>query len=236
MLADRGARDDADARRRQGPYRGHGSRSSSPRLRAAYANCAVDVGTGDGRLRVSPRVGASRLAGDRDRRARRADGRDRVQGGAQAGARRAPESRPAARRDRGAARRSSRRSPTRSTCCCRGARCSKGSCGATPRSSRGIATLAAPGARVDVTLNGEIWHDSTPARYEHLPVADTRVRRRRRSRRSSRRAGIDLEPARYMTAAEAKALPDHVGAPARPRPSASALRAHRRCAPKRLNY
>ena len=73
--------------------------------------------------------------------------------------------------------------------------------------ARRIARLCRPGARVTVTLNGEIWLDSTPARYAHLPVptpeyvADV-VRaglRRSRHRRS--------EPARYATAAEAKALP-----------------------------
>ena len=34
----------------------------------------------------------------------------------------------------------------------------------------GLAALCRPGARVVVTLNGEIWLDSTPARYEQLPV------------------------------------------------------------------
>ena len=34
----------------------------------------------------------------------------------------------------------------------------------------GLAALARPGARIEVTLNGEIWIDSMPARYEHLPV------------------------------------------------------------------
>jgi 16S rRNA (adenine(1408)-N(1))-methyltransferase len=70
----------------------------------------------------------------------------------------------------------------------------------------GIAMLARPGARVNVTLNGEIWLDSTPARYEDLPVptpeyvADA-------IEPEFRRAGIVLGPARYLTAAEAKALP-----------------------------
>jgi 16S rRNA (adenine(1408)-N(1))-methyltransferase len=77
---------------------------------------------------------------------------------------------------------------------------------ATPAVVAGIATLARPGASVNVTLNGEIWLDSTPARYEDLPVptpeyvADA-------VEPEFRRAGIDLAPARYMTAAEAKALP-----------------------------
>jgi len=34
----------------------------------------------------------------------------------------------------------------------------------------GLAALARPGARVVVTLNGEIWLESMPVRYEHLPV------------------------------------------------------------------
>jgi 16S rRNA (adenine(1408)-N(1))-methyltransferase len=37
----------------------------------------------------------------------------------------------------------------------------------------GLATLARPGARVEVTLNGEIWLESMPVRYEHLPVPTT---------------------------------------------------------------
>jgi len=70
----------------------------------------------------------------------------------------------------------------------------------------GIAALARAGAHVHVTLNGEIWLDSTPARYEDLPVptpeyvADA-------IEPEFRRAGIVLEPARYLSAAEAKALP-----------------------------
>ena len=70
----------------------------------------------------------------------------------------------------------------------------------------GIAALARPGARVRITLNGEIWLDSTPARYEDLPVptpeyvADV-------VEPEFRRAGVDLEPARYLSATEAKSLP-----------------------------
>lgn len=70
----------------------------------------------------------------------------------------------------------------------------------------GIAALARPGATVRVVLNGEIWLDSTPARYEDLPVptpayvADV-------IEPEFRRAGIDLEPASYLSAQEAKALP-----------------------------
>jgi 16S rRNA (adenine(1408)-N(1))-methyltransferase len=77
---------------------------------------------------------------------------------------------------------------------------------ARPEVVGGIAALARPGASVNVTLNGEIWLDSTPARYEDLPVptpgyvADA-------IEPEFRRAGIALGPARYLTAAEAKALP-----------------------------
>ena len=77
---------------------------------------------------------------------------------------------------------------------------------ARPEVVDGIAALARPGASVNVTLNGEIWLDSTPARYEDLPVptpeyvADA-------IEPEFRRAGIVLDPARYLTAAEAKALP-----------------------------
>jgi 16S rRNA (adenine(1408)-N(1))-methyltransferase len=70
----------------------------------------------------------------------------------------------------------------------------------------GIAMLARPGAQIRITLNGEIWLDSTPARYEGLPVPTpdyvaTEIEP------EFGRTGIELEPARYMTAAEAKTLP-----------------------------
>jgi 16S rRNA (adenine(1408)-N(1))-methyltransferase len=77
---------------------------------------------------------------------------------------------------------------------------------AEPGVVEGIATLARAGARVRVTLNGEIWLDSTPARYEDLPVA-TPEYVAEAIEPAFRRAGIDLEPARYLTAAEAKSLP-----------------------------
>jgi 16S rRNA (adenine(1408)-N(1))-methyltransferase len=77
---------------------------------------------------------------------------------------------------------------------------------AVPEVVSGIATLARPGARVQVTLNGEIWLDSTPARYEDLPVA-TPEYVADAIEPEFRRAGIDLGPSRYLTAAEAKALP-----------------------------
>jgi 16S rRNA (adenine(1408)-N(1))-methyltransferase len=70
----------------------------------------------------------------------------------------------------------------------------------------GLAALCRPGARVAVTLNGEIWLESTPARYADLPVptpeyvADVVAP-------GFAEAGITLAPARYATAADAKQLP-----------------------------
>ena len=70
----------------------------------------------------------------------------------------------------------------------------------------GIASLCRPGACVAVTLNGEIWVDSTPARYEPLPVptpqyvADVIAP-------GFARHGIELAGARYATAEEARTLP-----------------------------
>jgi 16S rRNA (adenine(1408)-N(1))-methyltransferase len=71
---------------------------------------------------------------------------------------------------------------------------------------RGVAALCRPGARVAVTLNGEIWLESTPARYADLPVptpghvADVVAP-------GFGEVGIVLGPARYATAADAKQLP-----------------------------
>jgi len=69
----------------------------------------------------------------------------------------------------------------------------------------GIAALCRTGARLVVTLNGEIWVDSTPARYTQLPVptpeyvADVVAP-------GFAGVGVQLGPARYATAAEAKQL------------------------------
>lgn len=70
----------------------------------------------------------------------------------------------------------------------------------------GIAALCAPGARVMVTLNGEIWLDSTPARYEQLPVPTPEYVAEVVAPGFAR-VGIELGPARYSTAEEAKELP-----------------------------
>ena len=70
----------------------------------------------------------------------------------------------------------------------------------------GLAALCRPGARVIVTLNGEIWIDSTPARFEHLPVptpeyvADVVAA-------GLARFGVRLVDVGYSSAAAAKALP-----------------------------
>jgi 16S rRNA (adenine(1408)-N(1))-methyltransferase len=71
---------------------------------------------------------------------------------------------------------------------------------------RGIAALCRPGATVAITLNGEIWLDSTPARFRDLPPptlehVDTVVVP------EFARAGIRLQSARWLTAEETQALP-----------------------------
>ena len=95
----------------------------------------------------------------------------------------------------------------------------------------GIAALARPGAVVKVTLNGEIWLDSTPARYEDLPVPTPEYVSAVIAP-GFRRAGIDLGPARYLTAAEAKALPTSWArrlGHGRPHPQFLYLEGTRRC-------
>ena len=77
---------------------------------------------------------------------------------------------------------------------------------ARPQVVGGIAALARPGALVQVTLNGEIWLDSTPARYADLPLP-TPDYVAEAIEPEFRRNGIALGSARYLTAAEAKGLP-----------------------------
>jgi 16S rRNA (adenine(1408)-N(1))-methyltransferase len=77
---------------------------------------------------------------------------------------------------------------------------------ARPQVIGGIAALARPGALVQVTLNGEIWLDSTPARYADLPLP-TPDYVAEAIEPEFRRNGIELGAARYLTAAEAKGLP-----------------------------
>jgi len=69
----------------------------------------------------------------------------------------------------------------------------------------GIARLCRPGARVTVTLNGEIWEASTPARYADLPVP-TPAYVAEVVAPGFAGVGIALGPARYATASEAKEL------------------------------
>jgi 16S rRNA (adenine(1408)-N(1))-methyltransferase len=70
----------------------------------------------------------------------------------------------------------------------------------------GIAALCRPGARVSVTLNGEIWLDSTPTRYEPLPVPTPEYVGEVMAPGFAR-AGIRIEGARYASAETAKRLP-----------------------------
>lgn len=68
---------------------------------------------------------------------------------------------------------------------------------------RGLALL---GPRLHVVLNGEIWESSLPVRFDHLPVP-TPEHIAANVAPALAAAGIAIEPARYMTAAEAKGLP-----------------------------
>ncbi len=91
----------------------------------------------------------------------------------------------------------------------------------------GLAALCAPAARLEVTLNGEIWLDSTPLRYEHLPVptpeyvagvvaaglADV---------------GITFGGARVRERGRGESVADHLGPQTRPRSNPSVVRAVRR--------
>ncbi len=70
----------------------------------------------------------------------------------------------------------------------------------------GLAALARPTAGVNVTLNGEIWLDSTPNRFADLPVP-TPEYVANEMEPGFRRAGIDLGAARYLSAPEATAIP-----------------------------
>jgi 16S rRNA (adenine(1408)-N(1))-methyltransferase len=70
----------------------------------------------------------------------------------------------------------------------------------------GIASVCRPGARVSVTLNGEIWLDSTPTRYEQLPVPTPEYVAEVIAPGFAQ-VGIRLGAARYSSAEEAKRLP-----------------------------
>jgi 16S rRNA (adenine(1408)-N(1))-methyltransferase len=70
----------------------------------------------------------------------------------------------------------------------------------------GLAALCRPGAHIDITLNGEIWVESTPARYEKLPVPTPEYVAEVVGPGFAR-AGMNVAPARYLSADEANALP-----------------------------
>ena len=69
----------------------------------------------------------------------------------------------------------------------------------------GIARLCRPGARLTVTLNGEMWLESTPARYADLPVP-TPAYVAEVVAPGFAAVGITLGPARDAPAAEAEQL------------------------------
>lgn len=71
---------------------------------------------------------------------------------------------------------------------------------------RGLASLAHPRGRFEITLNGEIWESSTPARYADLPVPTPEYVARVVAPAAAT-VGIELGPARLLDAEEAKALP-----------------------------
>jgi 16S rRNA (adenine(1408)-N(1))-methyltransferase len=70
---------------------------------------------------------------------------------------------------------------------------------------RGLARLCRTGARVSITLNGEIWVESTPARFRDLPAA-TPEHVAAVVAPGFAEAGIELSPARWLAADETKAI------------------------------
>jgi len=71
--------------------------------------------------------------------------------------------------------------------------------------SRGLARLCRTGARVSITLNGEIWLESTPARFRDLPAA-TPEHVAAVVAPAFAESGIELSPARWLGADETKAI------------------------------
>jgi len=71
---------------------------------------------------------------------------------------------------------------------------------------RGVASLLRPSGRLTVTLNGEIWVESMPARYGHLPVP-TPEHVAEIVAPGFARAGVEIGPACYLTAEDAHSLP-----------------------------
>lgn len=69
-----------------------------------------------------------------------------------------------------------------------------------------VGGLAALGPRLHVVLNGEIWEASLPVRFDHLPVPSPEYIASEVAPGFAA-AGIAIGPARFLTAAEAKAVP-----------------------------
>ena len=200
-------------------------------LRAAYAHCAVDVGTGDAHF-------AYHLASERpDWLVIGLDALDEPMGeiaykaAAQARARRPSESGAVARRDRSASGRA-RADRGRGRRVAAVGRVARGHRARRVRRSSAASRRSPRRARrCEVTLNGEIWLDSTPARYEDLPVP-TPEYVAEAIEPEFRRAGIDLEPARLPDGGRGEGAAHHVGATLGSRSSASTICSHRRRAPR----
>ncbi len=71
---------------------------------------------------------------------------------------------------------------------------------------RGLAELLRVGGHLVVTLNGEIWVESLPARYEHVPVPTPEYVAEVVAPAFGR-AGVAIGPACYLPAEAALALP-----------------------------
>jgi 16S rRNA (adenine(1408)-N(1))-methyltransferase len=70
----------------------------------------------------------------------------------------------------------------------------------------GLARLGRSGARLSITLNGEIWADSTPARYAQLPLPDPAYVADVIAPGFARVDVVVDEPARWLNATEASSL------------------------------
>jgi 16S rRNA (adenine(1408)-N(1))-methyltransferase len=69
-----------------------------------------------------------------------------------------------------------------------------------------VGGLAALGGALDVVLNGEIWEESLPVRYEHLPVPTPEYVADKIAPAFALH-GITIGPGRYLSADEAKSIP-----------------------------
>ncbi|MDZ4827751.1 MAG: rRNA methyltransferase [Actinomycetota bacterium] len=70
----------------------------------------------------------------------------------------------------------------------------------------GLAALGRSGARLSVTLNGEMWVDSTPARYAALPVPTVEYVAEVVAPGFAQ-VGLSIGPARLLAVGETKELP-----------------------------